>query len=296
MESEADAVQPASQQPEPAVAEPVAGSWSWPAWPWWLGFVGFFAALLIPMAIGLAVGIGLAVVEPSFDPETLNSNPVLVQAGTVLQDLSFVGAAVVLAWMVARPRAWEFGLRRSASFWTGTGISVLAMAASIAFMIGYSALFQIEDKQSTLDDLGVGKGAVMTFTGVFLIVVVAPLVEEFFFRGFMYRAFRTNLPAWAAALVVGGIFGVVHVFTGVEFIPLLIFFGVVLCLVYEWTGSLYWAIAVHAINNTFALAIDPAAGDPVLPLALGAGLLAALGVAAYFSRPAPSTALSPAPA
>jgi membrane protease YdiL (CAAX protease family) len=136
----------------------------------------------------------------------------------------------------------------------------------------------------------------MTVTGILLIVVVAPVVEEFFFRGFMYRAFRTNMPAGVAALAVGGIFGAIHAPTGVAAIPLLIFFGVVLCLVYEWTGSLYWAIAVHAINNTFALAIDPAAGDPLLPVGLGAGLLAALGVAAYFSRPAPSAALAAAPA
>jgi membrane protease YdiL (CAAX protease family) len=41
--------------------------------------------------------------------------------------------------------------------------------------------------------------------------VVAPIGEELFFRGFLYRGLRRRLAIWPAAAVSGVLFGLIHV-------------------------------------------------------------------------------------
>ena len=268
------AVPPGEQQADPE---------EWPRWPWWFGFVGFMGALLIPTAIAIVLGATAAITDPRFDAESIDKSPLFTLVGGVVQDISFVLVAVLLAWTVSRPRAWQFGLRRPKRFWPALGLSFITLIATYAFTFAYSVGVGLEDQQSTLDDLGVGTNPATTAAAAVLVVVLAPLVEEFFFRGFLYRAFRTSLGVWPAALGAGAIFGVVHAPTGVAYVPILIFLGVALCLLYERTGSLYAPIAVHAVNNSLAFAASTEGADPTLPLALGGGLLLALGVAARLS-------------
>ena len=99
--------------------------------------------------------------------------------------------------------------------------------------------------------------------------MVAPVTEEFFFRAFFYRALRTRLRVWSAALIDGVVFGSLH-FESLDaamILPVIAIFGVGLCLVYERTGSLFAVIAIHAAFNTFAML--GAGGTLVVPLAGG---------------------------
>jgi membrane protease YdiL (CAAX protease family) len=288
---------PPAVDPRPAPDIPPPGEQlepgGWPQWPWWFGFVGFVGALLLPASIGIVLGITAGLTDPNFDPTDIEDNPVVTLVGGVAQDISFVLVAVLLAWTVARPYAWQFGLRRARRFWPAVGLSLLTLVATYAFTFAYSAGVGLEEQQSTLDDLGVGTSPAVTAAAAVLVVVLAPLVEEFFFRGFLYRSFRTNLGVWPAALGAGAIFGAVHATTGVEYVPILIFLGVALCLLYERTGSLYAPIAVHAVNNSLAFAASTEGADPTLPLALGGGMLLAVGIGARFSGrhgPQPATA------
>ena len=255
----------------------------WPPWPWWFGFVGFMGALLLPAFVGIVLGITAGISDPNFDAAAIEDNPLFTIVGGVAQDISFVLVAVLLAWTVSRPHAWQFGLRRAKRFWPAVGLSLLTLVATYAFTFAYSAGVGLEEQQSTLDDLGVGTSPGITAAAAVLVVVLAPLIEEFFFRGFLYRSFRTSLGVWPAALGAGAIFGAVHATTGVEYVPILIFLGVALCLLYERTGSLYAPIAVHAVNNSLAFAASTEGADPTLPLVLGGGMLLAVGIAARFS-------------
>src|SRR5262249_42744382 len=77
----------------------------------------------------------------------------------------------------------------------------------------------------------------------------------FLFRGYMYRALRNWRGPWPAALIVGVIFGAFHIQgSPVGFLVPLAVFGVMLCFVYEISGSLYACIALHAVNNSIAFA------------------------------------------
>jgi membrane protease YdiL (CAAX protease family) len=118
------------------------------------------------------------------------------------------------------------------------------------------------------------------------VIVVAPVSEEFFFRAFFYRALRSRLRVWSSALTCGLVFGALH-FEGPDtalILPVIAFFGVGQCLVYERTGSLFAVIAIHAAFNTVAtLGIS-------VPVALAIGLLVigACALAARRAEPGPS--------
>jgi membrane protease YdiL (CAAX protease family) len=87
---------------------------------------------------------------------------------------------------------------------------------------------------------------------------VAPIAEEFFFRGFFYRALRNRFPIFVAAALDGIVFGFIHwdfsSAHGLLIVPPLAFLGFMFCLIYERTGSLFPVIGLHAINNTVAYA------------------------------------------
>ena len=85
-------------------------------------------------------------------------------------------------------------------------------------------------------------------------IVVAPTAEEFFFRGFFYRALRTRMGVLAAALLDGLLFGAIH-YSGSKtavLLPVLALLGFMFCLVYERTGTLFATIGLHALNNCVA--------------------------------------------
>jgi membrane protease YdiL (CAAX protease family) len=125
--------------------------------------------------------------------------------------------------------------------------------------------------------------------------VVAPVTEEFFFRGFFYRALRSRFSVAAAAIIDGLLFGIIHYnFEGADallLLPPLALLGVIFCLVYEKTGSLFPVIGMHAFNNSVAYAAQADDGW-LVSLTVGPLVLAACILAPRFFRPA----APPAPA
>ena len=89
--------------------------------------------------------------------------------------------------------------------------------------------------------------------------------EELLFRGYIFRALRNWRGFAPAAIITGLIFGAVHIGSSpIGYALPLAAFGFGLCLLYQWTGSLYPCIALHALNNAFALGHRPGLGlgDP----------------------------------
>ena len=270
---------PAPPPPDPP--ERPEGVSPWPPWPWWYAPVGFLVAfigggllLALPViAIGSLAGAG-------------DDDPVLLLVATVLSDLALLGTAVFLASRVARPRLWHFGLVRT-KLAPALGWAALGLFAFYIFAASFTALLGLDEEQTTLDDLGAEDSTVGLISAGILVVVIAPIVEEVFFRGFFYRSIRNRLSVLPAALISGAVFGLIHASTGVEAIPTLGVLGVIFCLVYERTKSLYPVIAMHAWNNTLAYGIG--VENALVAVALGAPTIAACVLAPRFvGRRAPA--------
>ena len=227
-----------------------------PRWPVWYGpvalvigfgcgFVGSF--VLIPALAGVA-----AVTEASFD-DTL---PAVAELATIVQDVGLVAVAVLLAARTSQPRAWHFGLRRTRLL-PALGWSLLALAIFWVFVLPLELL-----PDPATEELSPKAGLALLLVLGFVLIVVAPVTEEFFFRGFFYRSLRGRMEILPAAVICGALFGAVHLANGIIAVPLITIFGFVLCLVYERTGSLFPCIAIHSAHNTLVavLAADATAG------------------------------------
>ena len=81
-------------------------------------------------------------------------------------------------------------------------------------------------------------------------VVFAPIVEEIFFRGFLFQGFRQRY-GWTGGIVISSlIFAAAH-FDPVAFIPTFIL-GAVLAYIYHSSNSVWPGIILHLINNGFS--------------------------------------------
>lgn len=97
-----------------------------------------------------------------------------------------------------------------------------------------------------------------------LTVVVAPLCEEFVFRGYIYGTLKRFSCRFFAATISALFFAVVH--TSLWSLAPLFIVGFLLAIIYEISGSLWAAILTHALFNgvtTFYLIFFH--NDPSLP-------------------------------
>ncbi len=92
--------------------------------------------------------------------------------------------------------------------------------------------------------------------------VVAPVIEETIFRGFLYPVFKRFTHAGFAAVFTALFFGVVHANLG-AFLPLSVL-GLVLVFAWE-RGGLLLPVALHALFNTASLVFMAVAHSSATP-------------------------------
>ncbi|MBI4179359.1 CPBP family intramembrane metalloprotease [bacterium] len=85
-----------------------------------------------------------------------------------------------------------------------------------------------------------------------LAVALLPFAEEIVFRGFLYRLLRARWPEWISNLAVSALFAAAHDMPGS--VGLARFLGsLLMCRLYERTGSLWSGLAAHATFNAILL-------------------------------------------
>ena len=86
----------------------------------------------------------------------------------------------------------------------------------------------------------------LVYTSIFA-AVVGPIIEELFFRGFMYNAVKRYAGVVWASLITSAIFAALHT-NVVGFLPIMVL-GILLAYLYEKTGTLISSMTVHVIHN-----------------------------------------------
>jgi len=246
-----------------------------PPWPAMFALWGF----LVGLGTTLLAGTILAGIVVAFGGEADGTAVTVI--GTIAQGFCFAGTAWFFASRVSKPRLWHFGLQGS-RFWPTLGWAALGTLAFYILTVIYGALVQPDAEQETVEALGGDQGTFGLILAGTMVIAVAPVVEEFFFRGFFYRALRGRMSIAVAALVDGIVFGIIHFqFDGVDgllILPPLAVLGVLFCLVYEKTGTLLAPIGMHAFNNAVAFAVQADDGWMV-SVVVGPLVFAALVVA-----------------
>lgn len=281
--------------PSPGDAGPPAPSGDdRPTWPLWTAFVALLSGLLCGTVLGSIVYVLADAAGSETDP--------LPTGWSLLANLLFDGSLVVSAIVFARlgsgrVTAAMFGLRPT-HVWLALK---WAAAAGFVYIVLSGLWLELLNLQNETDDITKtlkDDPTVVTVAGIALFaVVIAPIVEELFFRGFVFTAMRDKLSPGLAALATGLLFGLVHASgSPIGFLPPLALLGTLLCVVYWKTGSIYPTIALHSLNNCVALssALSWSWQIPLLVAGALAAIAAILATVARFSGRvgAPATPLN----
>lgn len=219
-----------------------------PLWsPFLVVLAAFIAVLVVQIAVVTVVEVG------GGDVERVSESDAATIGFTVVLDISLVAFAVlVVRWLGSRPSPAAFGLRtpdwRAALGWT---LAAYAAFWVVAIIVGI-ALGDPEEQDIVLDLKDEDSVAVLAGFAV-MVCLLAPLAEEFFFRGFLLRVLQEKTNVAIAVVVTGIAFGLVHLPSG-DWIGALVLslFGMALCGLFLLTSSLLPCIMLHAFHNSIS--------------------------------------------
>ena len=132
-------------------------------------------------------------------------------------------------------------------------IPFLLIAAMIAWGLARTVFKHIPTPQQPFEDI-ISQGGVLGIVLTFIAAsVVAPIVEETFFRGVLYTTLRGRMGVWGAVMLSSAMFAVVHPLPG-GFLPIFAL-ACVFALMRERTGSLLPSMVCHSVYNTVLLLV-----------------------------------------
>jgi uncharacterized protein len=244
-------------------------AWGWPD----LGRVAIMTGLIVAsgafalVLLGLALSVGFTLAEGlggvplgTFDRLTSFWAPYSAAGLTLLGGALLYGAVVfsVAKYSVARYRvSW------SALGFTRLPRATLGRTAALFIPIALGGVLVVRVETALMGGLSANPQVALLTRGVpalptnflmlfLLLVVIMPIAEEIFFRGFLYRLLRGHFSVWAAAPISAAAFAALH---GVPTLfPWLFYMGLVYAVLAERTGSLWAGIVVHALANSLVLA------------------------------------------
>jgi membrane protease YdiL (CAAX protease family) len=146
-------------------------------------------------------------------------------------------------------------------WWLLIAAAASAILIPLRMVLGYLVLYLLEGGlqgiQDRADIISVGMrfswmNFALTFLGAGLL---APISEELYFRGLLHGWFRSRrLAFWLRVLCSSTLFALAH-FDSLAVVVSSFVLGVVNALFYEWSKSIWVAIAMHMLTNSVAVVL-----------------------------------------
>lgn len=198
----------------------------------------------------------------AFAEELGAENPLSVFLPTIVMQVSAVAAVLIFQKLSDADFSIGFGfsrgaLRSAGAFFICAAPAVFAANALVG-RICFEFSGEYPPKQEIVDIFSSMSGGGGIAAAVVSVAVFAPVAEEMFFRGLLYRIFKGffspfRCGALISAVLSGALFALMHADVFV-FLPLSLM-GVLLCMSYEKSGSIISPILVHALFNALNLGI-----------------------------------------
>lgn len=239
-------------------------------WVIWLTALYFAANYLV---------VGIVILQQKFLPKLVMNQLVFAQTVTILVWATMVGLMVFLPKLFSRlaqkncqlsklntetlviePKKLGFsGWLKWSDIGLGVAGFVLGMVARVILLIAIKQLvpgFDLEQQQDLGFSFSLNNNRLELWLVFVMLVILAPLVEEFIFRGYLYGKIRQQSGFLLTMLIVSLLFGIGH-YSGGGWVTVAATFSlsVAMCLTREVSGSLYPSVIIHMINNGIAFAV-----------------------------------------
>lgn len=146
--------------------------------------------------------------------------------------------------------------------WTDLGLAPIGYVVTILIVMGLTLIFENFDWFNSNETQELGYSIYMQGweRGLAFIelAIIAPIIEELIFRGWLYGNLRVKIPKSLAIFLVSLLFGIVHMQWNVGITVFAM--SVIACVLREVTGSIYAGTLVHIINNSVAFYLIYVAG------------------------------------
>lgn len=218
-------------------------------------FALLFKVVVLLLAWGIILSLVLGVCQAIF-PKWFSDHHSMI-AHTFLLDV--LGFYFIVRFIQQGGSSWQdlgFHLPRK-DFFREVGAGLLGYVGVLplfimtaVLLLGLADLFHYEPPPHPLVNVFIEnekRAPLLILASIFLGVIVGPVFEEIFFRGFCYPIFK-NLwgKFWGMSLSAAFFAGIHH--TGFVFWPIFVL-GIALAYVYEKRGSLVASITLHITHN-----------------------------------------------
>jgi membrane protease YdiL (CAAX protease family) len=206
-------------------------------------FAGVLAAFLLFLFIASGDGNG------KITPDAVN--------GTMLFDLMLLSVVLGTVASSGIPLREVFGLAPTRPL-RALGVAVLCLAATYPLFLLAGEIAQllghpVGDDAETVKYLAGPLKPWDKAAAILLAVGVAPLVEEFIYRGFFYGVTKKFAGPWAAMISSALVFAAIH--QNPPALPAYFLLACGLTLAYERTGSIWTPIAMHVLFNAITVVV-----------------------------------------
>jgi len=173
----------------------------------------------------------------------------------VLQVLLMLVLGVVATIILVKSEHWKecgwFQFR-----WSYLGVFFLCFFLLFVWVNLATRIFPRSQNGSTVVEVATSLTGISYFiTRVLYGSLIAPVVEEIVCRGYVMTSLSKFKNYYIDVLVSAAIFGSMHGWITTDFI-LYFVMGLIFCMIFRYTRSIYWAIALHASWNTFLLIVS----------------------------------------
>ena len=226
-------------------------SWSW------------YEALVVYIVAFLVAGLATLPVLRLMEPEADLTNIVV----TIIAALVILG--VLVLWLSTYHKRWLEVMRLpERGTWgreIGSGVLFgLGLYPVIVFVVGGLLTYLLQtvsgEHVEAPKQVGDHLPAIGTALTIVYAIVIAPVGEELFFRGVLFRALRDRHGFWVGAVGSSVGFGLIH------FVPdaaadtallmiAMFFTGIALCYLYERRGTIVAPLAAHVTFNVIGIVL-----------------------------------------
>ncbi|MEN8774793.1 MAG: CPBP family intramembrane glutamic endopeptidase [Akkermansiaceae bacterium] len=230
----------------------------------WNGWWTLLWAVVIFFVWQLVVSIGLiiAAFQRNFfndvsDADSIESDLLaLAFDGDVAGSVTFISIFLVcpLCWMIGKIRTgytgWEYLGNDKVKWWHWPFWAAITVACSIIFGLIAPSLGIDGPDDSMVTMARTTQFPILLYLGV---GIGAPFVEEFMFRGALWRGWRASkLGLWGTLGLTSFLWAILHVQYPFVIIAYIFCLGLILGLAREKTGNLWIPVWMHAVNNGIA--------------------------------------------